>query len=97
MGREDNRSLLMLEPEDIVAIQEENQRLRAVVRSLEHEKHVANAQLSVLDELHELLDLVHVDGSIHDLDQHDTTDKSTLATTLYEVLHRLQSAESKKG
>lgn len=48
------------------------------------------ADLSVLEELHDLLDLVQNTGAIHDLDQQDPESMSTLASTLYAVLSSLQ-------
>ena len=50
---------------------------------------------AVCDELHELLDLYKIDGTIHDLDQHKPeTMQSTLASVLCELMHRLQKAEA---
>jgi hypothetical protein len=42
-----------------------------------------------LDECHELLDLIHVDGTIHDLDQYpEDRPQTTLGRTLCWLLHQ---------
>lgn len=80
---------------DFAALRNENERLRARVDQLWAERCQLTATEAVHDELHELLDLYKIDGTIHDLDQYRPEQmQSTLATVLCELMHRLQKAEA---
>lgn len=49
-----------------------------------------NADKASLDEIHELLDLIHNDGSIHDLDQYNESQFGTLGAVLLGLMRREQ-------
>jgi hypothetical protein len=81
--------------DDIEALQEENERLRARVDELWAERCQLVATEAVCDELHELLDLYMIDGTIHGLDRCKPEDmQSTLASVLCELMQRLKKAEA---
>lgn len=81
--------------EEIEQLQEENRQFKVRSDELWIERCQLAATEAVCDELHELLDLYKVDGTIHDLDQHKPeTMQSTLASVLCELMHRLQKAEA---
>ena len=81
--------------DDIEALREENKQLHVRVDELWIERCQLAATEAVCDELHELLDLYKIDGTIHDLDQYDPkTMQSTLASVLCELMHRLKKAEA---
>jgi len=81
--------------EEIEQLQEENRQLRVRADESWIERCQLAATEAVCDELHELLDLYKIDGTIHDLDQHKPeTMQSTLASVLCELMHRLQKAEA---
>lgn len=81
--------------DDIEALQEENERLRARVDELWAERCQLAATEAVVGELHELLDLCMIDGTMHDLDRYKPADmQSTLASVLCEIMQRLKKAEA---
>lgn len=81
--------------DDIEALREENQRLRARVDELWAERCRLAATEAVHDELHELLDLYMIDGTIHGLGHCNPHDmQSTLASVLCEIMQRLKKAEA---
>ena len=81
--------------EDIESLREENKQLKVRADELWIERCQLAATEAVHDELHELLDLYKIDGTIHDLDQYQPeTMQSTLASVLCELMHRLKKAEA---
>ena len=81
--------------DDIDALREENEKLRARVDELWAERCRLVATEAVHDELHELLDLYLIDGTIHGLGHCQPHDmQSTLASVLCELMQRLKKAEA---
>lgn len=81
--------------DDIEALREENEKLRARVDELWADRCRLAATEAVHDELHDLLDLYMIDGTIHGLGHckpHDM--QSTLASVLFEIMQRLKKAEA---
>lgn len=81
--------------DDIAALRDENERLQARVDQLWAERCRLAATEAVHDELHGLLDLYMMDGSIQGINQYKPEGiQSTLGTVLWELMHRLKKAEA---
>lgn len=81
--------------DDFTALRDENQRLKARVDELWAERCRLVATEAVHDELHDLLDLCMVDGTIQGINQYKPEEiQSTLGTVLWELMHRLKKAEA---
>lgn len=80
--------------DDIESLREENERLIARVDELWAERCQLVATEAVHSDLHELLDLYMIDGTIQGLDRYEPANiQSTLASVLCEIMQRLKKAD----
>ena len=52
-----------------------------------------HANKSILDEIHDLTDCLHVDGSVHDFDQFDRESLSVLGQAVYDLIAEKQHVQ----
>jgi hypothetical protein len=74
---------------------DEIDRLRLEIGRLQTERNQRIARDCAMDEVDELMDCVHADGSFEDLDQHTPSDmQTTTGSTIAWLMHRCHTAEN---